>query len=425
VRAFWGSCSVLALLALLAAPPAFANECNGQLSPAERALREAVNERHQLGFRSDQAYVQRLLGSGAPTVEADGAIFPVTAREKRYVLLRERLDLGAKGRRYLARRPAIDAGWSIVDAWPRDPYVLVHVAADPAPHRAALERIARFPTHLRVERVRFNERQLRRVQNRVDDAGRALRTAGFTVEGTGVDDDSNRVEVELVTRRGDAAAYFRKRFGPIKTVVIATEPTELACTQSGAYEIAPDGMSLTVYWTTGGGAKFDRIEVTELADRVEIGVVERVPVGARTLEAIGAEAPAALSAPLGARPVIDAADGERMLQHGPSPGDPPCPVLQPPTPLEQAIQTRSEYGMRADARINADARAGDGFFDGYGRAGFLVGSADGHDQTADVTLSVITARTDAAAYFASRYGPLVDVTVVGDRFECAGSYRGL
>ncbi len=68
-----------------------------------------------------------------------------------------------------------------------------------------------------------------------------------------------------------------------------------------------------------------------------------------------------------------------------------------------------------------DARAGGGFIDGYGRSGFLVLGASGHDQTADVELNVVTPRTDAAAYFAARYGDFVKVTVTGDRFECLGA----
>ena len=37
---------------------------------------------------------------------------------------------------------------------------------------------------------------------------------------------------------------------------------------------------------------------------------------------------------------------------------------------------------------------------------------------AKLILNVRTPRTDATAYFAARYGPLVAVEVVGDRFEC-------
>ena len=41
-----------------------------------------------------------------------------------------------------------------------------------------------------------------------------------------------------------------------------------------------------------------------------------------------------------------------------------------------------------------------------------------------VDVQVITARTDAATWFARAYGPLVRVEVIGDRFECRGSYSG-
>jgi hypothetical protein len=40
-----------------------------------------------------------------------------------------------------------------------------------------------------------------------------------------------------------------------------------------------------------------------------------------------------------------------------------------------------------------------------------------------VELQVITPRPDAVAYFTNRYGPLVHVIVIGDRFECTASYK--
>ena len=64
-------------------------------------------------------------------------------------------------------------------------------------------------------------------------------------------------------------------------------------------------------------------------------------------------------------------------------------------------------------------RRGDGFIDGYGADGFLVLGANGHDQTANVDVRRASRRgTDAAAFFAARYGEYVQVKVVGDRFEC-------
>ena len=58
----------------------------------------------------------------------------------------------------------------------------------------------------------------------------------------------------------------------------------LECSTSGNYEIAADGMSLTVHWESGGGNKLERIEVTEFPDRVEVGVVEKVYNGANTAD---------------------------------------------------------------------------------------------------------------------------------------------
>ena len=61
----------------------------------------------------------------------------------------------------------------------------------------------------------------------------------------------------------------------MKVEVSATEEYVLECSKAGNYEIAPDGMSLTVHWESGGSNKLERIEVTEFPDRVEVGVVEK------------------------------------------------------------------------------------------------------------------------------------------------------
>ena len=486
--------------------------------PAPDPLQQAIAARREYGFNTDPAYVRTL----KRTYDSlDTGPLPVSAAEARYLRARERLSpLGAAERRYVRSLGDDYAGYRLTDAWPHPAYLLVHFTRDPHGHLAGLKRVARFPQALRADRVRYTLRTLGRLQDRVSDDDRALQRAGFQLETVSVDEDTNRVEVELVTARDDAAAYFRKRYGPVRTEVIAREPTKLECNHAGSFTIAPDGMSLTIAWGTGGGAKTERIEVTESADRVDIGIVERVPVGARTLELIPAQAVAALSQPLAGRAVYDASNGKRILQNGPSPGDPPCPARPEQSELERVIEERSEYGMRADPayvqslldddreyteperrwvksvdrlafdqriddytthyrkdwggtaviadypakpyllirltkrltfhtralkrlarrpdeirtvravhtadelyetadRINQDALAGDGFIDGYGRAGFRVLGANGHDQTADVEVDVITTRSDAAAYFAAHYGDYVKVEVVGDRFECA------
>ena len=133
----------------------------------------------------------------------------------------------------------------------------------------------------------------------------------------------------------------------------ATEPTVLVCNKTIAYEIAADGRSIVLHWTTGGGATLERIELAEHADRVEVGVVERVPNGPRTLEARSAEHRVALGARLGDRAVVDAATGGRVLQRGPSPGEPRCPRVRKPSALEEHIALRKASGLphgRAFAR---------------------------------------------------------------------------
>jgi hypothetical protein len=133
----------------------------------------------------------------------------------------------------------------------------------------------------------------------------------------------------------------------VKVDVIARQRTRLECQKSGTYGIAPDGRSLTVTWEGGGGAKFATAEVREYPDRVEVGIVARVPNGFRTDELNYIPQPVALSAPLGDRAVVDTSTELRMRQRGPSPGDPPCPAVER-TPLDQAIHARAERHLRAD-----------------------------------------------------------------------------
>ena len=156
----------------------------------------------------------------------------MTAAEERYLRARDRLDPGDAGRRYLASLGDVYAGYALKDAWPRPAYLLVHFTRDPrgTSRRSSASPASRArcaPTASPTPRVATPPAG----PDRRDE--RALASAGFKLEGTSVDDDSNRVEVELVTTRDDAAAYFRKRYGPVKTVVIATEPTELECNNLG------------------------------------------------------------------------------------------------------------------------------------------------------------------------------------------------
>ncbi len=233
--------------------------------------------------------------------------FPVTAAEQRYLRQRNRLQLESAVARYAHARPAISGGVSIEDGWPGKPYWLVRLTKDVGLHRAAMRKLSRFP--VRVRKVAHSQRSLRRLQDAVSFAAHAA--DGFQVSGTSVDIDRNVVEILLITDRKDHREYFRARYGPlVRTLVIATRATKLACSAASAYEPAAGGLRL--HWVTGGGAELERVEVTEHPGRVEVGVVERIPNGPRTAEARAASTRVDLAAPLGGREVIDAATGLRL-----------------------------------------------------------------------------------------------------------------
>jgi hypothetical protein len=335
---------------MIAAALAAAALCHGQLAPKppdpEAAVKDFAAQRAEFGFRHDLPYVRYLIKQGV--WEYDVGYIPVTKRENRYLRLRDKLDLGRRASHYLHLHADVSGGVSVQDDWPREPYLLVGFTHDRAKYERALRRLARYPHNLRTKTVRFSERHLDRLSDRIWDDSKKLRAIGFILEEGSSNTDTGKVEIGLITKRTDGAAYFERHYGPVKVTVVATEESSPVCTKSSSFKIAPDGMSLTVGWSSGGGAKAETIELTEYPDRVEVGAVERRYNGATTLEAFGLEKTVALSAPLGERPVIDAATGLRLRQVGPSPGEPACPERTEPTALDKAIEFREEHGLPHD-----------------------------------------------------------------------------
>jgi hypothetical protein len=336
---------VLASLALLGGS-AQEPVCHGQHSPAakEQATLEGyAAERASYGFRSDLEYVRELIASDQWT---DAPAIPATPAEQGYLRLRYRLGIDPPVYRYLVRRRGVDGGRSVEDGWPGDPYILVRLTRDRAAHEANLLRVTRFPGHLRTAEVRYSVDELNRIARRIYRDWRELEAAGFDVFGSaGHDIATNSVRVRLITKRTDHAEYFAQRYGPVTTEVIATEPTSLECAEADRYEIAPDGRSLVLRWEGEDVAAFERIDLVEHADRVEVGIVERVRNGAVPYENRRDRRRVALSAPLGDRAVVDAASGLRLRQIGPSPGEPPCPPKFPRNPLDKLVQERRAEGL--------------------------------------------------------------------------------
>lgn len=301
-----GTTTLLASLAL-AGGGAEERICHGQLRPPSR-LQRAIDFRREYGLRSDRDWVRRLVRTRRTSQEWDS---PLTRRERRYFSLRNRLRAPRAVDVYLARRPGLSGGISIEGDYPT-PYLHIRVTRDRAVHEPELRRLYPFPDrNLRVSQVQFSYDELLAAQDRID--WDALEADDFDVTSTWPDIDTNRLIVALITKRTDHVQVFAARYGPaVMPVVIATEQTALECTKADAYRPSADGRSLRVLWTTGGGARFERIELMERRGRVEIGIVERVPNGPRTSEGIPAGRTVRLSRPLGGRRVVDAATGKTL-----------------------------------------------------------------------------------------------------------------
>ncbi len=104
--------------------------------------------------------------------------------------------------------------------------------------------------------------------------------------------------------------------------------------------------------------KAQRLEVTEFPDFVAVGVAVRYSVYPWLRRPRRDRKTAKLQTPLDHRPVYDAYDGRRLLQTGPSPGDPPCPEPRHQRTDAARAGDRRARGLRHEhrPRLRADAR---------------------------------------------------------------------
>ena len=292
----------------------------GPAAKAEKDLREQIRLRRHYGFRSDRAYVQSLIAQGSIVRGFEG--LTVTPAEARYLERRRKVTPGAAVTRYLRRHPEISGWWDVRDDWPKrclrgglpDRRLASATRDDPAPGDVpGLHPRGQGPLQRPAARAR---------QRRIERDEKALAKAGFEAVETDAETGTDRVDVFVVSKRKDTARYFKRRYGVMVRTRATPETTVPGCARASTYTIAPDGRSLTVSWSDA--PKAERIEVTESPDFVAVGVAVRYSVYPGFGDP-GGTATAKLSAPLGDRPVYDAYDGSRLLQTGPSPGDPPCP----------------------------------------------------------------------------------------------------
>ena len=340
---------VLALIVVLSAPAsAGAQErlckVTGPEARAEATLREEMRYRRHIGFRADRAYVAKFDRLGVRLYRRHG--IRVTSRGGS--LPRSPLrswGVGAKGGRVSAPAPGdqrLLGGSRRLAARAVRGRVRRRRSGPPSGRDQAPgdlpARDARRARALQRPRARNGSDRIHRDARRWRGPGSRWSQRDRPRAGS--------LGVDLVTRRTDHARYFAAALRPDGQDARVGRTTTSRVRGSDRVQIAPDGMSLTVSWRDAP-EKPARIEVTERADRVAIGVVdpERLPRLRRPGRDRGREAERAARRP----PRVRRQGRRRMLQTGPSPGDPPCPV--PPAgaaPLEAAIAERARYGMNTD-----------------------------------------------------------------------------
>ena len=166
-------------------------------------------------------------------------LHPGDAARERLPQAARRARAGRAADRYLDGFSDLDAGGSIEDDWPREPYLQLYLTRDLDRHLAALKRLARHPDNLRVKRVRHSWADLERAQDRIGRDDAKLRKAGFRIISTGLQPSANRVVADVITARKDGGRYFRERYGPVRVDVLATALRTTACRSADWFEITP------------------------------------------------------------------------------------------------------------------------------------------------------------------------------------------
>ena len=105
-------------------------------------------------------------------------------------------------------------GIHIDQGHPRGIHVVVSVTSSRARHLEALSERYRFRALLRVRRVRFTERRLRAVLDRLGDDADELQALGVDLRSTTLLIGRNRVAVSVVDLTPRDRRLLRRRYGP-------------------------------------------------------------------------------------------------------------------------------------------------------------------------------------------------------------------
>lgn len=183
-----------------------------------RAIRHALRFRRFFGLSQSRLLVRRLLRDRSRAVRRSAADLgtPLTALEQRDFDFRLRVQNGtASVHRYVdrcARR--VSGGIHLDQDDPDGIHIVVSVVAARDRHLQALRARYRFRALLRVRVVRFTERRLEALMDRLNGDVDEFERLGVDVDSFGLSITHNRVfmEVEGLTRR--ERRLLRRRYGP-------------------------------------------------------------------------------------------------------------------------------------------------------------------------------------------------------------------
>jgi hypothetical protein len=146
------------------------------------------------------------------------------------------------------------------------------------------------------------------VAERIWNDSAQLERLGIYVIATAPDEDSDRVEVDVITRRGDAQAVLEDRYGSqVRVRVVARRRYVVTRTRMGRYEPLRGGHALRITWLTNSAFDLVRVRVREGRRRVVVTILERVWQGNNTMAGEQRVKTVRLRRPLGGRKVIDGA----------------------------------------------------------------------------------------------------------------------
>jgi hypothetical protein len=156
------------------------------------------------------------------------------------------------------------------------------------------------------------------VADRIWDEQAQLERLGIYVTSIAPDGESDRVDVDVITRRGDAQAVMQQRYGSqVRVQVIARRRFVLQRTRIGTYEPLQGGRAIRVVWLTNSAYDLVRVRAREGRRRVVVTILERVWQGNNTLAGEQRAKRVTLRRPLGTRSVIDGATGKPLAAYRP------------------------------------------------------------------------------------------------------------